>query len=375
MTAVKVEYGKAILFVLDSDEFGVLDENFLGVGEELVDVSSLVVSVSVSRGRTDRLEPVRSGQASVTLRNFQGLLDPLNESSPLFPGVEPARTLNIYADNVQVFSGIVEDIQLDFTAGGDASVQISASDKLAQLALGTFPAAGLGVSEQDSGARVTSIITSNAKFWTDGTAISVGDSILAAGTVTGNVLEELNRTAISEGGLIFVGRDGDLVFRNRLFVSPSLPVVVTDDGSGTFPGAPVISYERIVRQTSGESLRTVALAERAGTTLKRENTLGTERFGERSVDLGVLRLRTDSEVNDRLDFELGLRSVPNPTVKEVTVSQAREQFVEILELELGDRFTVIFTPPNVDKVTQVGTVLNLRHDFTVGQGWRTTVGI
>ena len=91
MTTVKVEYGKAALFTLDSLEFGVLDTNLLGVGEVLVDVSDRVVSLSVSRGRQDALEPVRSGQASVTLRNFDGVLDPLNTASPLYPGVEQSR--------------------------------------------------------------------------------------------------------------------------------------------------------------------------------------------------------------------------------------------------------------------------------------------
>jgi len=69
VTTIKVEYGKAVLFRLDSPEFGVLDTNFLGVGEELVDISDRVVSLSVTRGRSDVLEPVRSGQCSLTLRN------------------------------------------------------------------------------------------------------------------------------------------------------------------------------------------------------------------------------------------------------------------------------------------------------------------
>jgi hypothetical protein len=33
MTVLKVEYGKAVLFQLDSVEFGVLDTNLLGIGE------------------------------------------------------------------------------------------------------------------------------------------------------------------------------------------------------------------------------------------------------------------------------------------------------------------------------------------------------
>jgi hypothetical protein len=368
MTTIKVEYGKAVLFQLDSQQFGQLDVNFLGVGEELIDVSNRVVSLSVRRGRQDVLEPVRSGQASVTLRNLDGALDPLNQASPLFPGIEPARTLNIYADNVQVFAGLVEDIALDFTPGGDATVELTASDNLSILALAEFPPAGLAVSEEDSGVRVGDVLDSDPRYWPAGRDIATGDSILAAGTAEGNVLSYLNTVALSEGGTLFVGRDGDLVFRNRLFPVTQAAIVLSDDGTD-------IDYETLVRQTSGDSLRTVAFGERAGTRFERENTLGLLRFGFRALDLGELLLRTDLETQQRLDFELTLRSVPKPTVREVQVSQLRQTNTDVLALELGDPVVVDFTPPNVSQITETGVVLNLRHDFTVGAGWRTGIGM
>jgi hypothetical protein len=122
-------------------------------------------------------------------------------------------------------------------------------------------------------------------------------------------------------------------------------------------------------------LRTVAFGERDGTRLERENTLGLLRFGFRALDLGTLLLRTDADVNQRLDFELTLRSVPKPTVREVTVSQLRQANTDVLGLELGDPVVVDFTPPNVAQVSESGVVLNVRHDFTVGSGWRTTLGM
>jgi len=368
VTTVRVEYGKAVLFELDSAEFGVLDQNFLGVGEVPVDVSDRVVSLSVRRGRQDALEPTRAGQAAVTLRNLDGELDPLNTASALYPGVEPARSLNIWADDIQVFAGIVDDIDLAFDPSGDAVVQVQASDSLSRLALAEFPPAGLAVGEEDSGQRVTDVLASNTDFWDAGTDIATGDSTLAAGTATGNVVQYLNTVARSEGGVLFVGRDGDLVFRNRLFAVTATPVVLSDDGAD-------IAYEGLVRQTSGESLRTVAFGERNGTRRERESTLGLLRFGFRALDLGELLLLTDADVDERLDFELALRSAPNPTVREVRVSQERAQATGVLSLELGDPVEVEFTPPGVSAITEEGIVLNIRHDFTVGAGWRTTVGM
>ena len=368
MTTIKVEYGKAVLFELDSAQFGVLDQNLLGVGEELVDVSDRVVSLSVRRGRQDVLEPARSGQASVTLRNLDGELDPLNTASSLYPGVEPARTLNIYADNIQVFAGIVDDIALGFTAGGDATVQIIASDGLSRLSLAEFPPDGLVVSEQNSGARISAVLASDTDFWTDGTNIATGDSDLAAGTATGNVVQYLNTVARSESGAFFVGRDGDLVFRNRLFAVTASTITLSDDGAD-------IDYERLIRQTSGESLRTVAFGTRNNVRRERSSTLGLLRFGFRGLDLGELLLTSNDAVDDRLDFELSLRSQPNPTVQQVAVSQLRQTNTDVIGLELGDPIEVEFTPPGMSQITETGVVLNLRHDFTIGAGWRTTIGM
>ena len=368
MTTIKVEYGKAVLFELDSAQFGVLDQNLLGVGEELVDVSDRVVSLSVRRGRQDVLEPARSGQASVTLRNLDGELDPLNTASSLYPGVEPARTLNIYADSIQVFAGIVDDIALGFTAGGDATVQIIASDGLSRLSLAEFPPDGLVVSEQNSGARISAVLASDTDFWTDGTDIATGDSDLAAGTATGNVVQYLNTVARSESGAFFVGRDGDLVFRNRLFAVTATTITLSDDGAD-------IDYERLIRQTSGESLRTVAFGTRNNVRRERSSTLGLLRFGFRGLDLGELLLTSNDAVDDRLDFELSLRSQPNPTVQQVAVSQLRQTNTDVIGLELGDPIEVEFTPPGMSQITETGVVLNLRHDFTIGAGWRTTIGM
>jgi len=327
-----------------------------------------VVSLSVRRGRQDVLEPARSGQASVTLRNLDGELDPLNTASSLYPGVEPARTLNIYADSIQVFAGIVDDIALGFTAGGDATVQIIASDGLSRLSLAEFPPDGLVVSEQNSGARISAVLASDTDFWTDGTDIATGDSDLAAGTATGNVVQYLNTVARSESGAFFVGRDGDLVFRNRLFAVTASTITLSDDGAD-------IDYERLIRQTSGESLRTVAFGTRNNVRRERSSTLGLLRFGFRGLDLGELLLTSNDAVDDRLDFELSLRSQPNPTVQQVAVSQLRQTNTDVIGLELGDPIEVEFTPPGMSQITETGVVLNLRHDFTIGAGWRTTIGM
>jgi len=367
VTTVKVEYGKGILFELGSPTNGVLGENLLGIGETFVDVSDRAVSLSVSRGRRDVLEPVSAGRASVVLQNRDGLLDPLNTASSLYPGVEPARTLKVYGDGIQVFEGSVDDIALGYAPNGEAIVTLTATDGLEKFSLAEFPTAGTAFPQQDSGARVSAVLGVNSSWWSGGTAISSGDSTLAAGTATGNVLQYLNTVSRSEAGTFFVSREGELSFRNRYYEVGGTALVMADDGSGD------VAYQILSRVSAAEDLRTVAVAERDGTTLSQESTLGVLRFGVRTVDLGEMLLLSDEIVEQRLRFELNRRDTPYPTVSEVQVSQQQQVSTATIGLELGDPVRVLFSPPGVSQVTEEGVVGSVSHQFTVGVGWRTTV--
>lgn len=367
MTTVKVEYGKGVLFELGSPTSGILGVNFLGIGETLVDVSDRVVSLTTRRGRDDALEPVRSGRASVTLQNRDGLLDPLNTSSPLYPGVEPARTLRIYGDGVQVYEGIVEDISLGYTPDGVSVVDITATDGLERLALAEFPPGGTALAEELSGSRVESVLAVDPEWWPGTTAVSDGYSTMAVGTASGNVLQYVNTVSKSEAGTFFVSRDGVLTFRDRYFEVTQTPLVMADDGSGD------VAYQVLSRVSSAEDLRTVAVAERAGTQLSRSSSLGILRYGVRTVDLGEMFLTTDEILNSRLDFELSRRDTPYPTVAEVQVSQQLQASTAAIGLELGDPVTVVFTPLGGVQVTEEGVVGSVGHFFSNDGGWRTTV--
>lgn len=367
MTTVKVEYGKGILFELGSLTNGVLGTNLLGIGETFIDVSDRVMSFTVTRGRPDALEPVSAGRANIVLQNRDGLLDPLNTASALYPGVEPARTVRIYGDNIQVYEGAVDDLSLGYSPDGVSVVTITATDGMERFSLAEFPPDGSVFSQEDSGARVASVLAVDANWWPNGTAIESGDSTLAAGTATGNVLQYLNTVSRSEAGAFFVARNGDLTFRNRYYEVGGSALVLSDDGSSS------VGYELLSRVSAAEDLRTAAVAERDGTRLERQSSLGVLRYGVRTVDLGQMLLLSDGIVNSRLDFELGRRDTPYPTVSEVQIAQSQYPSTAVIGLELGDPVEVVFTPPGVASVTEQGVVGSLSHSFTVGVGWKTAI--
>ena len=374
MTVVKCEMGFSgpgvdESFKLDSATRGVLGTARLGPFDAIVDLSDRVRSLTVNRGKSDLTEPVQVGRAQVVLDNRDGALDPQNEASVLYPGVQPRRSVRLYGDDEPVFFGFVESIELDYSLDGDATVVVSAQDGLSRLGIAGIPSAGLAVSEELSGARVSSVLGSNANYWTAGTSISAGDSLMAAGTAEGNVLQYLRQVERSEGGLLFASRDGDLVFRNRNSVAenPSA-LTLSDNGTG-------VAYEEIGRLSGAEDLFNFISANVAGTAVSANDEDSQESFGVRELDLGDLLLTSTAIGQDRVDYELVRRKDQLPSVRSARVSQQRQASTAVIGVELGDRVTVVFTPPGVGELTQDSRILALGHSWSPSADWRTTMAM
>ena len=375
MTVPKVEIGfegpaRATAFQLDDPTYGVLDTGVLGIGELLVDLSDRLTSISIQRGRTEDTEPAQTGRASITLRNRDGVLDPLNTASFLYPGVEPRRTVKVWADNQQVFQGFVDDIDLAYTPDGGADVIVHASDGLGRLALADL-GDGVVVSEQDSGARISAILSARPSLWAGATDIDTGDSTLAAGTANGNALDYMKQVTRSEAGYLFIARDGDLTFRNRNNPAQNPDNLTLSDAGGTACTA----YEVIERTAGVDDLYNSITATYAGTDYTATDADSVDDYGPRNLNLGELLLNSVASVEDRLDYELSRRSQPLTRVRRITVNQSKDTCLKTLRQELGQAITIIFTPPSVAQQTQEAIIISIGHLWSVGQPWRTSFGL
>lgn len=375
MTVPKVEIGfsgpaRRTSFQLDNPTWGRLDSGVLGIGVTIVDLTSRLLSLQISRGRQDKTEPVRSGRAQVVLLNRDGELDPLNTVSSLYPGVEPRRPINIYADGVQVYAGFVDDIDLGYSPGGDAIVRVSASDGLSRFALAEFPDSGLAVPLEDSGSRIATVLASNTALWTGGTSIDPGDSDLAAGTATGNILSYLQKVEQSEAGFLFVDRTGDLAFRNRNNPAENPGGLILSDAGGT-ACTPFIEIER---QAGIDDLYNRATATFGTVQYAAQDDDSIADYGLRTLDFGEILLDSVTSVEERLEYEVVRRSTVLTTVRSVTVDQSSTSGGCSLTLQhdLGDSVRVIFTPPGVAQQSQESAIAGVAHSFTRGATWRTT---
>ena len=219
-------------FQLDDSVYGLLDTGTLG-GYQLVDLTSQVLSIGITRGRNRELEQFNAGTATVRFKDPQRILDPLNASSPYYPYVGPRQPIQIYANGIQIYSGFVTDWDLsyDFVVNGDVNTA-SCSDAFTVLANQNMNQ--WTPTEQLSGARVEAVLNRAEVTYQGPYIIKTGSSTLgafqiAAGT---NVLTYLQNVATSEQGYLFVNASGSLVFLGRSYNLPVNSLTFSDTGSG-----------------------------------------------------------------------------------------------------------------------------------------------
>jgi hypothetical protein len=120
---------------IDWDEDGLFEVNEAG----------LLTSIDINRGRTRLLrplgggfEPVKTGTATITLKNRDGRFDAWNTNSPLFPNVDDGKDIRIRVRDMftgiryPLFRGVITKIRQSGMAR-DSRVTITCSDGLEYL--------------------------------------------------------------------------------------------------------------------------------------------------------------------------------------------------------------------------------------------------
>jgi hypothetical protein len=295
-------------FQLDSADFGELDTGTLG-GIQFANLTHLVQSISINRGRNRESEQFNAGTAVVVFDDTQRELDPLNEDSPYYPFVGPRNPVEIYAGGIQIYQGLITAWALTygFTTSGNVTVA-NCSDVftvLANQSLEAFtPPAEL------SGARIEDVLTRPEIQYAGPTAIDPGSSTVGAFDVEGgtNVLDYLKTVATSEQGYLFVDAAGTLTFRGRArALNPVANVQFTDDGTG-------VRYQTLTNDYSDEHLYTYVQAKSpAGAVQIAESPTSRAAFSTQQKTELTLLNETTEEVQDVADYLLA--RYENPIIR------------------------------------------------------------
>jgi len=205
------------------------------------DVTSYVISLSSSRGKTRELDYYEPGTISISFNNQDRAFDPTNTSSPLYGYVKPKQRVYVSAFGFAVFSGLIDDWTLTYDVNGNSIASLAASEKTNlfsnQYLIGqTFPS-------ELSGARVSRILNDDMVQWPTAwgsRVIDAGTQVLDADTIEDgtNVLEYLQKIQSSEQGQLFIDGTDSLKFQdNSRSVMGSATITTFADDNTTYISA------------------------------------------------------------------------------------------------------------------------------------------
>ena len=349
-------------FVLDDDERGRLDNTEYRLGGTIFfDVTDRVRTIQISRGKSRRFANFQASQLQVEFNNHDRAFDPLYPESPFAGNIIPRREIRVSAGTGVQFSGWIDDWDLSYTPDGNSIAGAIASDAFTILAKQTIDSQTPIVERTDQ--RIAKVL--DEVNWADelrdleeGT-INVGTQQIEAAT---NALNYMQKVTETENGFFFVGKDGSIVFRNRVQTPSSADLVVFDQGSNIpystleiIYGAELL-YNRIVIGNEGQQSVLAIDNESIGEYGSRNLTI-TDLLGENALvasDLAIEFLELFAEPEYRVEtISVNLHDL-SPTDQE-----------KVLGLDLGSVTELRFTPNGIgDEIQRYMSIIRISHRVT-----------
>jgi hypothetical protein len=350
-------------FQLNDPVFGVLDTSTLG-GLQFADLTSLVESVNITRGRNRQLDQFNSGTATVTFDNASRILDPLNTDSIFYPFVLPRCPIVISANGIPIYSGLVVDWNLDYDLANQDRMYARCADDftvLANQALNAFTP-----SAQLSGARVSAVLDRPEINYQGARQIGTGSSNLGAYAVSAetNVLNYLQLVTTSEQGYLYISANGTLTFKGRTEVlNQPADAVFTSNGSN-------LPYQTLTNEFGDELLYNYIVTESpAGGPFDAIDTTSQALYQSQQYSVTNLLNSSASEVEALGDYLLG--KYKNPVLRftglsnQLAALSATNQDA-CLSLDLTDiaSITKNYVTGTPSSVTQTVIVSGITHSIT-----------
>ena len=354
----------ANLLTLDDPIKGKLDDPTYPLGGQIFyDVTSSVKSIAIRRGKNRQLDEFDAGLANVVFDNNDRTFDPEFAASPFFGQIIPKRAIRISSAGQRVFTGVIDDWNLDYNPGGDSEASAASSDAFTLFNTQTLPAGT--ATPQLSGDRVNAILNLPDVSWSsqdrliDPGVTEFGADVFAEDS---NVLEYLRTISRSEPGNIFIGKQGRVIFTDRNHAPVSGGLTFADDGTGIpYQGMKVVYGSELLYN------EIVIGSEIAGTVVAQD--LGS------IAEYGVLNLTQTGLLMSDLDYVQNLAlfyasKFSEPEYRFESVDIVLDQLPTadqetILDLEIGDFVNIKFTPNNIaPAIEKLAEVIRIDNDIT-----------
>ena len=376
--AVKVEIGlnfaqsDEIGFKLDDAVRGVLDNTVYTLsGERFYDITERLLDAQTNRGKSQALDRIDAGNASINLDNYDRLFDPLYEAGLYYGQLVPKRKIRISCNNYPVMFGFIDDLDIAYLPPNRSVVQIQLSDAFSAFSDNDLPEVVPVV--ELAGARVTRILDLPTVAWSPTERqIDEGNTLLTDVTITEGTgaLSYLQQLATSEAGDVFIAKNGDFVFQERNRPPGQIDLVFTDEATvGTSTVIPFSSlgvvygsenlYNRIVLSNNDPSFPNEATA---------EDFDSQAVYGPRTYTQNGLLTDSLTDLQFLADFLLARFKQPQYRFDSLTLSLdtlSTSQQNEVLDLEIGNIVQVKFTPSGIPPaIEQYCKVIGIQHDWS-----------
>jgi hypothetical protein len=279
--------------------------------------------------------------------------------SPYFGQLVPRKQVVIEENGQRVYTGTVEDWNLDYALSGDSTATVSCADGLSSIAQAVAPVGT--ATAQLSGARINAYLT-EAGWPAAQRSISTGQATLAADPIAENTnaIAYLQKAADSDPGVLFVGKSGLMTFRDRADLQAFTSNVTF--GTGGIP------FTDIRVEYGSEELYPVIEVEYWGGTavasLTVSNAASVAAYGENTLAVSTL-LASATDATTLGTFLSNRYGSPQYRVTGLTVGLhglGSSDVSKILGLELGDMVQVVWTPNGVGSaISQFVTVEGIDH--------------
>ena len=355
-------------FQLDDAFYGVLDTAGRGTlgGLTFVDLTSIVESVNITRGRNRQLDQFNAGTATIAFNNQTQVLNPSNTASPYYPYVLPRCPVQILSNGISIYTGVVTDWNLDYDISNKDMMYASCADQFTVLANQALNA--VTPSTQATGARINTILDLTEINYQGARSIDTGSSTLGAyaidqDTVCLNYLQQVNT---SEQGYLFMSANGTLTFKGRSSVlNPVVGATFNTDGTG-------LPYQTLINQYGDELLYNYIITQSpAGAVQTTSSATSMALYQAQQYALTNLLNSTTSEVAGLGNYLLG--KYQNPVLRftglstQLTALSAAHQNIA-LTLDLTSICSVVknFVVGTPATETQTLIVSGVSHNITPG---------
>ena len=344
----------------------------------IVDVSDVVDSVSIKRGRNAQADEFQTGTMTLRIVDQNGDFNPQNPSSPYFGLLDPMRKVSISATSVGVtypmFSGFITSYTTTTPKNANDVVYttINAVDAL-RLAQNAQIATVTGATAGDlSGTRINEILD-QISWPASMRDVDAGLTTMQADPGTARTsLAALQTVTNSEYGAFYVDASGSFVFQDRSVTTASIggtPTVFNDNGTD-------IGYFNAVWRLDDTLVFNQANVTRTGGNVQSAvNAASVEKYFAHTYNIQNLLMQTDAVALDYARAYVASRAETSVRCDAIELDLYTNNYANgilaALDLDFFDPVTITTNQPGSSTLTKTLQIFGVAHSVTPNK-WRTT---